>query len=128
MNWREILDPSLRAAEPCTQKPQNPQKPDFSAVHGGSEGSEGSEYRSAPTLSLRKKPHDSQIPPVAVPEARAPIPEARPVQRAYRVLVRMDSNEPARWVTMVTTDADACSAFGSADRQFGAERVLALDI
>jgi hypothetical protein len=39
----------------------------------------------------------------------------------------MDPDAPARWVTMVTTDSDPASAFASADRQFGAVRVLALD-
>lgn len=65
--------------------------------------------------------------PSTAPEARAPRPTDHPVWRAYKVLVRTDPNEPARWVTMVTTDTDVVSLYTEADRQFGAAHVLALE-
>ena len=65
--------------------------------------------------------------PQPLPAVRAPAPPPRPAQRAYHVLLRIDPNEPAHWVTMVTTDADTKSAFLSADRQFGGQRVLAVE-
>ena len=129
MNWRDILDPPSREPESCTQNPQNPQKSRFSAPRGISADSADSAYRSSPPLDLSKTRHDVQRLTAAAPEpeARAPLPTPRPAQRAYHVLLRMAPNEPARWVTMVTTDADTKSAFLSADRQFGGQRVLAVE-
>jgi len=123
MTYLELLRETEKNMEsPGRVPPKTPKTPP-QATFGGFGGTPSGTSQKIEGLPEAPNP----VSPLTTADARAPLPAPRPVQRAYRVLVRMDLNEPARWVTMVTTDADAVSAFTSADRQFGADRVLALD-
>ncbi|AUB83761.1 hypothetical protein [Candidatus Thiodictyon syntrophicum] len=117
----------LRATEKKSESPgwgtAKTDKTPLNATFGGFGGTPSGPFRKIE--GLPEAPRQATPLPAADPAGPAPAP--RPVQRAYRVLVRMAPHDPARWITLVTVATDLGSVFAEANEQFGPACVLALD-